>query len=130
MELTHSPPLRVRLERCPATVRVDIEAVGDVASDSVEESHGVDLPSELAATSPLSTGNLNSSSIKSSASKSYENAKDLAMEQIDRGSLKDALATLSVFYNASEITKEQRHDLLDRLKLTERLSRVRELAKA
>lgn len=37
------------------------------------------------------------------------------MEQIDRGSLKDALATLSVFYNASEITTEQRQDLLDLL---------------
>ncbi len=37
------------------------------------------------------------------------------MEQIDRGNLKDALATLSVFYNASEITTEQRQDLLDLL---------------
>lgn len=54
-------------------------------------------------------------SIKSSASKSYENAKDLAMEQIDRRNLKDALATLSVFYNAPEITTEQRQDLLDLL---------------
>ncbi len=75
----------------------------------------LDLSSELAATSPLSSGNLSSSSIKSSASKSYENAKDLAMEQIDGGNLKDALATLSVFYNASEITTEQRQDLLDLL---------------
>ncbi|MGZ4701472.1 MAG: hypothetical protein ACXV98_09690 [Ilumatobacteraceae bacterium] len=48
MELTHPPPLRVLLERCSATVRVDIEAVGDVALDAVEESYGVDLPSELA----------------------------------------------------------------------------------
>ena len=75
----------------------------------------LDLSSELAATSPLSSSDLSSSSIKSSASKSYENAKDLAMEQIDRGNLKDALATLSVFYNASEITTEQRQDLLDLL---------------
>ena len=56
-----------------------------------------------------------SSSIKSTASKSYDNAKDLAMEQIDRGNLRDALATLSVFYNAPEITTEQRQDLLDLL---------------
>ncbi len=56
-----------------------------------------------------------SNSIKSSASKSFENAKDLALEQIDRRNLKDALATLSVFYNAAEITTEQRQDLLDLL---------------
>ena len=55
------------------------------------------------------------SSIKSAASKSYENAKDLAMEQIDRRNLKDALATLSVFYNAAELTTDQRQDLLDLL---------------
>jgi LysM repeat protein len=50
-----------------------------------------------------------------SASKSFENAKDLAMEQIDRGQLKEGLATLSVFYNAPELTSEQRQDLLDLL---------------
>jgi len=55
------------------------------------------------------------SSIKSAASKSYENAKDLALEQIDRKNLKDALATLSVFYNAAELTTDQRQDLLDLL---------------
>ena len=37
------------------------------------------------------------------------------MEQIDRGQLKEGLATLSVFYNAPELTTEQRHDLLDLL---------------
>ncbi len=37
------------------------------------------------------------------------------MEQIERHSLKDALATLSVFYNAAELTTEQRNDLLDLL---------------
>jgi hypothetical protein len=35
------------------------------------------------------------------------------MEQIDRGDLKDALGTLSTFYNAPELTQEQRTDLLD-----------------
>jgi len=61
------------------------------------------------------TGGNRVSPIKSSASKAYENAKDLAMEQIDRRNLKDALATLSVFYNAAELTTEQRSDLLDLL---------------
>jgi len=56
-----------------------------------------------------------SSFVNSSASKSYENAKELAMDQIDRGNLKEALATVSVFYNAPELTTEQRTDLLDLL---------------
>lgn len=64
---------------------------------------------------PSTPGGNSTSSIKSSASKAYENAKDLAMEQIDRRNLKDALATLSVFYNAAELTTEQRSDLLDLL---------------
>jgi hypothetical protein len=56
------------------------------------------------------------SAIKSStASKSFENAKSLAMDQVNKGNLKEALATMSVFYNAPELTSEQRHDLLDLL---------------
>ena len=75
----------------------------------------VDLPKQ-AGLNPLSPPSIASpAQIKSSASKAYENAKDLAMEQIDRRNLKDALATLSVFYNASELTTEQRQDLLDLL---------------
>ena len=64
---------------------------------------------------PSAAGGNRASPIKSSASKAYENAKDLAMEQIDRRNLKDALATLSVFYNAAELTTEERSDLLDLL---------------
>ncbi len=37
------------------------------------------------------------------------------MEQIERRNLKDALATLSVFYNAPELANDQRQDLLDLL---------------
>ena len=37
------------------------------------------------------------------------------MEHIERRNLKDALATLSLFYNAPELTTEQRQDLLDLL---------------
>lgn len=47
--------------------------------------------------------------------KSYENAKQLAMDQADEGKLREALATLSVFYNAAELTTDQRNDLLDML---------------
>jgi len=65
---------------------------------------------------PTTSTESTSSAIKSkSASKSYENAKTLAMEQIEHGNLKEALATLSMFYNAQELTSEQRSDLLDLL---------------
>ncbi len=37
------------------------------------------------------------------------------MEKANRGQLKEALATLSVFYNAKELTSEQRQDLMDLL---------------
>jgi len=70
---------------------------------------------EVSLNLPSTTDGNKVSPIQSSASKAYENAKDLAMEQIDRRSLKDALATLSVFYNAAELTTEQRSDLLDLL---------------
>lgn len=46
-------------------------------------------------------------------SKSYENAKETALSQSKRGQLKEALATLSLFYNDNELTTEQRQDLLD-----------------
>ncbi len=48
-----------------------------------------------------------------SVGKSYENAKETALAQAAKGSLKEALATLSLFYNANELTAEQREDLLD-----------------
>ncbi len=51
----------------------------------------------------------------SASSRSYENAKDLAMDKIKQGDLKEALSTLSVFYNAPELTSDQRQDLLDLL---------------
>jgi LysM repeat protein len=47
--------------------------------------------------------------------RSYENAKQVAMEQIKEGELKKALATLSLFYNAAELTSPQRADLIDLL---------------
>jgi hypothetical protein len=68
-------------------------------------------PSPLDLGPPTPQGGIKSTAV----SKAYENAKDLAMEQINRGELKDGLATLSTFYNAPELTDEQRQDLLDLL---------------
>ena len=48
-------------------------------------------------------------------SQSFENAKKQALERTDQGKLKEALQTLSVFYNSPELTKEQRVDLIDML---------------
>ena len=47
--------------------------------------------------------------------RSFDNAKQLAMDQIKEGDLKKALATLSLFYNAPELTSTQRADLVDLL---------------
>jgi lipoprotein-anchoring transpeptidase ErfK/SrfK len=49
------------------------------------------------------------------ANQSYENAKSTAMDQIKRNQLKEALTTLTLFYDAPELTSDQRQDLLDLL---------------
>ncbi|MCU0719760.1 MAG: L,D-transpeptidase family protein [Pirellula sp.] len=46
-------------------------------------------------------------------SKAYENAKTVASDQAAKGQLKDALATLSVFYSSAELSETQRTDLVD-----------------
>ncbi|XZE20007.1 L,D-transpeptidase family protein [Pirellulaceae bacterium SH449] len=48
-------------------------------------------------------------------SKSYSNAKAVALEQAGKGQLKEALATLSVFYNSADLDEAQRTDLVDLL---------------
>lgn len=59
-------------------------------------------------TSPSSLPNATSS-------RSFMNAKKMADEQIARGELKEALATLSLFYNAVELTHDQHQELLEML---------------
>ncbi len=49
----------------------------------------------------------------SPTSRSFENAKKLAFEQIGQGKLKEALATLSMFYNSPELSTSQFYELLD-----------------
>jgi LysM repeat protein len=51
----------------------------------------------------------------SASGKSFSNAKRMALEQANAGKLKEALATLSVFYNAQDLTYEQQTDLIDLL---------------
>ncbi len=47
--------------------------------------------------------------------RSFENAKRAAIEQVDRGEFKEALAKMSVFYNSPELTAEQNIDLINLL---------------
>lgn len=49
----------------------------------------------------------------SAPGRAYENAKENALAQAKRGQLREALATLSLFYNTKDITPEQRGDMLD-----------------
>lgn len=51
----------------------------------------------------------------SASGKSFANAKRMAMDQANSGNLKEALATLSVFYGAQDLTQEQHNDLVDLL---------------
>jgi LysM repeat protein len=51
----------------------------------------------------------------SASGKSFANAKRMAMDQANSGNLKEALATLSVFYGAQDLTHEQHSDLVDLL---------------
>jgi hypothetical protein len=51
----------------------------------------------------------------STTTRSFENAKRMALEQIQRGQLKEALATLSLFYRAPELTHPQQAQLMDSL---------------
>ena len=47
--------------------------------------------------------------------RSYESAKQVAMEQISRGQMKEALTTVSVFYGSPELSESQTRDLIDLL---------------
>jgi LysM repeat protein len=51
----------------------------------------------------------------SASGKSFANAKRMALDQANSGKLKEALATLSVFYGAQDLTQEQHSDLVDLL---------------
>ncbi len=73
------------------------DLASDPSADEVDSSSDESKPKGLA---------------NSTTSRSFENAKKMAMEQISRRELKEALGTLSLFYNAPELTHEQFQDLL------------------
>lgn len=51
----------------------------------------------------------------SASAKSFSNAKRMALDQANSGKLTEALATLSLFYGAQDLTNEQHADLVDLL---------------
>ncbi len=66
---------------------------------------------------PLNTTAASSPTAKKAniTGRSFENAKRAAIEQVDRGEFKEALAKMSVFYNSPELTAEQNLDLINLL---------------
>ncbi len=65
-----------------------------------------------ASTAPSEASQPNKSTL---TGRSYETAKQTALEQINRGEMKEALATLSVFYGSPELSEAQTRDLIDLL---------------
>ncbi len=112
LALPNSKPSEVGLlPKMPSTTATSVPALdlpalhGD--AKSLAESTAMRTDSSASSTQP---GIPNSKSTRS-----YENAKQLAMDHIHDGKLKEALAVLSVFYNAQELTSTQRSDLIDLL---------------
>jgi lipoprotein-anchoring transpeptidase ErfK/SrfK len=109
----------------PSSKGSDVPLLPKPTSSALPASPNLDLPSlhgdaqTLAdATSPksdLAPGASEPSIPASKPGRSYENAKQIAMDQVKDGDLKKALATLSLFYNATELTMTQRTDLTDLL---------------
>ncbi len=91
------------------------EANKTLATSAIPKSDSPVMTS-LSDTKPATTSSAikpTGSSEFSLTSQSYENAKKVALEQSEKGKLKDALQTLSVFYNSPELTSGQSSDLLD-----------------
>jgi len=109
----------------PSAKSKDVPLLPKASPSSLPAAPNLDLPSlhgdaqTLAdATSPKTdfvTGPNESSMPSSKPSRSFDNAKQLAMDQIKDGDLKKALTTLSLFYHAPELTMTQRTDLTDLL---------------
>jgi lipoprotein-anchoring transpeptidase ErfK/SrfK len=90
------------------------ESAFPAAPPSLENSAGGSSDADLSESGDAqSNSELASDLPNSTTSRSYENAKKLAFEQISQGKLKEALSTLSVFYNSPELTSQQAYELLD-----------------
>jgi hypothetical protein len=89
-------------------------ATAPTAGDTPPQSLSPDSLASNAAQTDLPTG-VEPGLPNSTTTRSFENAKRMALEQIQRGQLKEALATLSLFYRAPELTHPQQAQLMDSL---------------
>jgi len=115
-----SPPTATKSEFKPLTP-IDLMSIpGTVASQTTVSSEAIKpLPANNPAllTSSTSKDLLSNASDKKAniTGRSFENAKKVSIEQVDRGEFKEALATMSVFYNSPELSAEQSIDLINLL---------------
>ena len=117
----NSAPFGLNTRNNPAkpTVELDPPAafglpVKTIASDN---QFAENSPPSISSNLPDSTSQPDVSQAKNPTltGRSYETAKQTALEQINRGEMKEALATLSVFYGSPELNEGQTRDLVDLL---------------
>ncbi len=109
---TRSNPAKPPVELdSPPTFAMPVKTVGNdnLFSESESPSIASDTP---ASTTPSQAAQPSKSTL---TGRSYETAKQTALEQINRGEMKEALATLSVFYGSPELSEAQTRDLIDLL---------------
>jgi lipoprotein-anchoring transpeptidase ErfK/SrfK len=109
---TNSNPAKppVQLDTPPAfTMPVKTVANDNQVAENIAPSNGNEIPAD---TTPAEMAQPSKSTL---TGRSYETAKQTALEQINRGEMKEALATLSVFYGSPELSEAQTRDLIDLL---------------
>jgi lipoprotein-anchoring transpeptidase ErfK/SrfK len=109
-----TPDFGIALPSSPISSVASNGSTLPVVTGSIPDAAATPLPATSNESVAGSSATTESPSLSASAaSQAYENAKEIAMDKANRGQLKEALATLSVFHNAKELTNEQRKDLLD-----------------
>jgi lipoprotein-anchoring transpeptidase ErfK/SrfK len=114
---TKSNPAKPPVEpNSPPSFAMPVKTIANdnLLADSAPPSIGSDTPPST--TPPADTSLEAVQPSKSTLTgRSYETAKQTALEQINRGEMKEALATLSVFYGSPELSEAQTRDLIDLL---------------
>jgi lipoprotein-anchoring transpeptidase ErfK/SrfK len=114
------PPSSVASSQKPFDGSSSSAIPSKVASQTTLSNDGSLGPASTENTS-TETGEPDKNAVASSETKanitgrSFENAKRAAIEQVDRGEFKEALANMSAFYNSPELTAEQNLDLINLL---------------
>jgi lipoprotein-anchoring transpeptidase ErfK/SrfK len=101
----------------PLDAPSNLSVPGKLASQTTSEPASLTPSSEAIPTALASNESKESSAAQKAniTGRSFENAKRAAIEQVDKGEFKEALAKMSVFYNSPELTAEQNLDLINLL---------------